>query len=74
MCTVFSKTLRVGYGHRQMQCMVLLTFEHQGCVAFRALTVDRNLTDAQLRHLIGEASQILQDRRMESGADLVAAH
>jgi len=43
----------------------LLTFEHQGCTAFQAITVDRNLTDAQLRHLIGEASQILQDRRRE---------
>jgi hypothetical protein len=43
----------------------LLTFEHQGCTAFQAITVDRNLTDAQLRHLIGEASQILQDRRLE---------
>ena len=43
----------------------LLTFEHQGCTAFRAITVERNLTDAQLRHLIGEASQILQDRRLE---------
>ena len=27
--------------------------------------MDRNLTDAQLRHLIGEASQILQERRLE---------
>ena len=42
-----------------------LTFEHQGCNAFEPITVDRNLTDAQLRHLIGEASQILQDRRRE---------
>lgn len=41
----------------------LLTFEHQGCSAFEPIAVDRNLTDAQLRHLIGEASQILQDRR-----------
>jgi hypothetical protein len=43
----------------------LLTFEHQGCTAFEPVSVDRNLTDAQLRHLIGEASQILQDRRRE---------
>ena len=43
----------------------LLTFEHQGCTAFEPITVDRNLTDAQLRHLIGEASQVLQDRRRE---------
>src|ERR1035441_8700942 len=34
-------------------------------MAFQAITVDRNLTDAQLRRLIGEASQILQDRRLE---------
>ena len=43
----------------------LLTFEHQGCTAFQAITVDRNLTDAQLRHLIGDASQMLQDRRLD---------
>jgi hypothetical protein len=43
----------------------LLTFGHQGCTAFQAITVDRSLTDAQLRHLIGEASQILQGRRTE---------
>ena len=43
----------------------LLTFAHQGCPAFEPITVDLNLTDAQLRHLIGEASQILQDRRLE---------
>ena len=43
----------------------LITFEHQGCMAFEAITVDRNLTDAQLRHLIGDASQMLQDRRLE---------
>ena len=43
----------------------LLTFEHQGCTAFQAITVDPNLTDAQLRHLIGDASQMLQDRRLE---------
>jgi hypothetical protein len=43
----------------------LLTFEHQGCTQFEPMTVERSLTDAQLRHLIGEASQILQDRRRD---------
>jgi hypothetical protein len=42
----------------------LLTFERQGCAAFEPTTVDPNLTDAQLRRLIGEASQLLQDRRL----------
>jgi hypothetical protein len=43
----------------------LLTFAHQGCTAFEPMTVDRNLTDAQLRHLFAEASRILQDRRRD---------
>ena len=43
----------------------LLTFEHQGCAAFEPILVDRTLTDAQLRSVIGEASEILKDRRRE---------
>lgn len=43
----------------------LLTFEHQGCGTFEATTVDPSLTDAQLRRLIGDASQLLQDRRRD---------
>src|ERR1022692_2763772 len=52
-------------GHAESPRAGLLTFEHQGCTPFEPITVDRNLTDAQLRRLIGEASQILQDRRLE---------
>jgi hypothetical protein len=43
----------------------LLTFEHQGCAAFEPILLDRTLTDAQLRSIIGEASEILKDRRRE---------
>lgn len=43
----------------------LLTFEHQGCAAFEPILVDRTLTDAQLRSVIGEASELLKDRRRE---------
>jgi DNA-directed RNA polymerase subunit H (RpoH/RPB5) len=43
----------------------LLTFEHQGCPEFEPMLLDRALTDSQLRFLIGEASEILKDRRRE---------
>ena len=43
----------------------LLTFVHQGCTAFEPILIDQNLTDAQLRSIIGEASQILKNRRCE---------
>ncbi len=43
----------------------LLTFVHQGCTAFEAILIDQTLTDAQLRSIIGEASQILKNRRCE---------
>ena len=43
----------------------LLTFEHQGCTEFEPTLLDRTLTDAQLRSLIAEASEILKDRRRE---------
>ncbi len=43
----------------------LLTFEHQGCTKFEPILLDRTLTDAQLRSLIAEASEILKDRRRE---------
>jgi hypothetical protein len=43
----------------------LLTFEHQGCSAFEPTSIDRTLTDAQLRSIIAEASVILKDRRRE---------
>lgn len=43
----------------------LLTFEHQGCPEFEPISLNRALTDSQLRALIGEASAILQDRRHE---------
>jgi hypothetical protein len=43
----------------------LLTFEHQGCAAFEPILLDRTLTDAQLRSIIGDASEILKDRRRE---------
>jgi hypothetical protein len=41
----------------------LLTYEHQGCPEFESILLDRALTDAQLRTLIAEASEILKDRR-----------
>jgi hypothetical protein len=43
----------------------LLTFEHQGCAAFEPVSLDPGLTDAQLRGIIGAASEILKDRRRE---------
>jgi hypothetical protein len=43
----------------------LLTFEHQGCSAFEPMTLDPTFTDAQLRNLIGQASEILKERRRD---------
>jgi hypothetical protein len=45
----------------------LLTFHHQGCASFEPSGVASDMTDAQLRRLIGEASQILEERRTSSG-------
>jgi DNA-directed RNA polymerase subunit H (RpoH/RPB5) len=41
----------------------LLTYQHQGCPEFESILLDRALTDAQLRTLIADASEILKDRR-----------
>jgi hypothetical protein len=41
----------------------LLTFEHQGCPEFEPISLDRALTDSQLRAFIAEASEILKRRR-----------
>lgn len=41
----------------------MLTFEHQGCSAFDPMELDRSLSDSQLRHIIAEASELLQTRR-----------
>lgn len=43
----------------------LLTFEHQGCSVFEAITTDRSLSDSQLRQIIADASELLKDRRRE---------
>lgn len=43
----------------------LLTYEHQGCAEFEPILLDRSMTESQLRALIGEASEILKDRRRE---------
>jgi len=43
----------------------LLTFVHQGCSAFEPIRLDRTLSDEQLRSIIGEASELLKNRRCE---------
>ena len=48
----------------------LLTFEHQGCLAFEPIKLDRSLSDFQLREIIADASELLKDRRRERNIDL----
>lgn len=43
----------------------LLTFGHQGCSAFGEILLEATLTDAQLRSLIIQASDVLKQRRQD---------
>lgn len=51
--------------NRQSPRAGLLTFEHQGCSDFAAITLDRSLSDAQLRQIISDASELLKNRHRE---------